>query len=366
MSSSQQARSEVGRDGRGPRERRMVPPAEPRSYYGRPVIKEPVWTPEIPAYFYTGGLAGASAGLALLSELRGEQHLARRMWCVALAGSAVSPALLISDLGVPRRFLNMLRMFKVTSPMSVGSWILAGFGTATAPAALHSLTGGRLGGVGRAAQVSSALLGLPLSSYTAALIANTAVPVWHEARTELPFLFCAGAAASAGAAGVALAGVDDAQSARRLAVGGAVAEVAVAQAMVRRLRDRGLGDAFEEGGVKQLDRAATALTVGGAALIAARGARSRGTAVAGAALLTAGAIAERWTVFRAGSRSAARPEDTVAPQRGRIERGEAPGASRAQPRRSPPAVGADGQRPGERPVPPGSPAIAPQRRAPLT
>ena len=96
------------------------------SYYGRPVIKEPVWTPEIPVYFFTGGLAGASAGLGVLAELRGNEVLARRAWAVALAGVAVSPVLLISDLGVPTRFLNMLRMFKVTSPMSVGSWILAG------------------------------------------------------------------------------------------------------------------------------------------------------------------------------------------------------------------------------------------------
>ena len=100
-----------------------------RSYYGQPVLKEPVWTPEIPVYFFTGGLGGASAGLAFLSELRGNDQLARRAWAASFAGLAVSPPLLISDLGVPRRFLNMLRMFKVTSPMSVGSWLL----TAAAP-----------------------------------------------------------------------------------------------------------------------------------------------------------------------------------------------------------------------------------------
>src|SRR3954447_3702065 len=143
--------------------------AEPSA---RPVIKEPVWTPEVPLYFFVGGLAGASAGLGLLSDMRGETGMAQRAWAAALAGSVVSPALLISDLGVPKRFLNMLRLFKVTSPMSVGSWILAGFGAATAPATLHAFTG-RLGTVGRAAQVAAAVLGLPLSSYTAALIADT-------------------------------------------------------------------------------------------------------------------------------------------------------------------------------------------------
>jgi subtilisin family serine protease len=302
---------------------------QPRS---RPVIKEPVWTPEIPAYFYAGGLAGASAGLALLSDLRGERVLARRAWSLALAGSVVSPALLISDLGMPKRFLHMLRMFKVTSPMSVGSWILAAFGTATAPAALHSLGGGRLGGAGRAAQVTSALLGLPLSSYTAALIADTAVPAWHEARRELPFLFAAGAAASAGAACTALTPVASAQPARRLAVGGAVAEAAIAQLMERRLREAGVAGAYEEGPVARLERAATGLSLAGAALVAARGSRSRAAAVAGGLLVTVGAAAERWTVFRAGVRSAARPQDTVEPQRARIARGAGAGASRSRPR----------------------------------
>src|SRR5205085_4979895 len=93
--------------------------SEIRSYHGRPVIKEPVWTWEIPTYFFTGGLAGASAGLAYLSELRGNDVLARRAWGTAMFGMGTSPALLTSDLGRPERFLNMLRMFKISSPMSV-------------------------------------------------------------------------------------------------------------------------------------------------------------------------------------------------------------------------------------------------------
>ena len=286
----------------------------------RPIIKQPVWTPEVPIYFFVGGLAGASAGLGLLADLRGEQALARRAWALALAGSLASPALLISDLGVPSRFLHMLRMFKVTSPMSVGSWILAGFGSATAPAAAHSLTGGKLGGAGRAAQVAAALLGLPLSSYTAALIADTAVPVWHEARQELPFLFVAGAAASAGGACTALTPLAEAQPARRLAVLGGAAELAIAFAMERRLSARGLGAVYSEGTAARFKRAAGGLTLAGAALIAARGRRSRAAATVGGALLCGGALAERWTVFSAGRASAARPQDTVDPQRARIGR----------------------------------------------
>lgn len=281
----------------------------------RPVIKPPVWTPEIPTYFYVGGLAGACAGVGLLADLRGEHALARRAWAIALAGSVVSPALLISDLGRPARFLHMLRMFKVTSPMSVGSWVLVGFGTSTAPAAAHSAFD--LGTPGRVAQVTAAALGLPLSAYTAALIANTAVPAWHEARLELPFLFTAGAAASAGAALTALSPVAEAQAARRLAVGGALAELALARLMERRLDARGVGGAYRERPVKQLSRTAMSLTAAGALLITRR---SRRAAIAGGALLSAGALAERWTVFKAGSASAARPQDTIGPQRDRLSR----------------------------------------------
>jgi hypothetical protein len=271
-----------------------------------------VWTPEIPLYFYTGGLAGASAGLAVLSE----PVLARRAWALALAGSVVSPALLISDLGMPRRFLNMLRMFKVTSPMSVGSWVLAGFGTATAPAAAHAFAG--LGRPGRAAQVTAAALGLPLSSYTAALIANTSVPVWHEARYELPFLFVAGAAASAGAAAAAITPIEHARPARALAVGGAVAELAVDRLMHRRLRGKDLTGAYEARVPKLLNRAATALTAAGALTLAAGASRSRAAAISGGLALSAGALAERWTIFRAGFESATRPQDTIDPQRARL------------------------------------------------
>jgi formate-dependent nitrite reductase membrane component NrfD len=318
----------------------------------RPVIKPPVWTPEIPLYFYVGGLAGASAGFGLLSGLRGEEAIARRAWGVALAGCAVSPALLISDLGVPSRFLNMLRMVKVTSPMSVGTWVLAGFGTATAPAALHAFTRGRLGAAGTTAQVTAALLGLPLSAYTAALIANTAVPVWHEARVELPFVFCAGAAASAGATLTALSPVREAPAARRLAIGGAAVEVVAAQVMEHRLRARGVGAPYERSAIH---RAAKALTVSGAALIATRASRSRSAAVAGGVLVSAGALAERWTIFRAGTHSAQRAQDTVTPQRGRIRAGIARGAARRRPRRAAATPPADGA-PGRRPAPSGSPS----------
>jgi hypothetical protein len=307
------------------KERAMVPREEPRSYYGQPVLKEPVWAPEVPFYFYAGGLAGASAGLALVAGLRGNGELERRAWLGALAGLGASPPLLISDLGRPERFLNMLRMFKVTSPMSVGSWILSAYGAATTLAAGSELTG-RLPLPGRAAKFASAGLGLPLATYTAGLLANTSVPAWHGARHTLPIVFASSSAASAGAAAIITTPPKYAAPARRLAIGGAVASVGSALVMERALGDA--GEPYSKGASGKLKLAAGGLSLAGAALVAAQGARSRAAAIGGGALITAGVIAERWAVFRAGFQSAADPKYTVGPQRARIERGEARGAAR--------------------------------------
>ena len=277
----------------------------------RPIIKPPVWTWEIPVYFYVGGLAGASAGVSRLAEATGNDALAGRAAVVAAAGAVASPALLISDLGRPARFLHMLRMFKVTSPMSVGSWTLAAFGTAAGAGLLDRLAGGRLPG-GRAARTAAGILGLPLSSYTAALVTNTAVPVWHESRRILPFVFTAGAAASSGALLTALTPAEHAAPARRLAAGGAAVELAATQLMHRRVG--ALADAYHS----PADTASTAALAAGALLIAAAARRSRPAAVAGGALVTAGAVLARWAVYKAGFASAEDPRHTVAPQRERL------------------------------------------------
>jgi hypothetical protein len=303
--------------------------AQIHSYHGQPVIKAPVWTWEIPAYFYTGGLAGSSAGLALLSGWRGNDVLSRRAWGAALLGMTVSPALLTSDLGRPERFLNMLRMFKVTSPMSVGSWILSLSGASTALAAANAWLG-LFPRVGRLAKPAAALLGLPLSTYTAALLANTAVPVWHEARRELPFAFGAGAALSAGAAGAILTPTQAAAPARRLAVAGALAEITAKELMERRLGDH--GHPYKVSAAGRFSNLARGCMAAGAALMAWRGERSRASAILGGALLSAGAFSARWSVFKAGFQSAADPRYVVGPQRAQIERGARPGASRREPK----------------------------------
>lgn len=304
-----------------------------RSYHGQPVIKRPVWSWEIPVYFHTGGVAGASAGLAYLSGLRGNHVLAQRAWAAAMAGLAVSPALLISDLGRPERFLNMLRMFKLTSPMSVGSWVLSGSGASSSLAAANAWTG-LFPRAARVAGPAAALFGLPLSTYTAALLADTSVPVWRESRRLLPFVFGTGAALGAGAVGVIVTPVDNAGPARRLAVAAAAIEGPLMEVMMRRVGNH--GEVYRSGVTRKLASVSRACIVGGGALLAARGRRSRVASVLGGALLSAGALATRWAVFTAGFASAADPKYVVGPQREAIEQGRRKGASRSESRVSEP------------------------------
>jgi formate-dependent nitrite reductase membrane component NrfD len=293
----------------------VVPHAEVRTYYDRPVIAEPVWKPEVPWYFWAGGCAGASALLAAFADGRGESELARRARAVAAVAGAAGPPLLIVDLGVPSRFLNMLRVLKVTSPLSVGSWVLVAF----APAAVGSAVldeVGRLRPVQRVAQWTAAGLGPLMATYTAALVANTAVPVWHDARAELPFVFAGSAGAAAGAAVAMLTSPGQARAARRLAVAGAVLELGASQVMERRLGE--LAEPYHGGAAGRFEKAAKAATLAGAAVMAATG-RRRAGALAGGTLLLAGSLAKRWAVFRAGFQSARDPRYTVGPQRERAD-----------------------------------------------
>src|SRR5690242_15044777 len=206
-------------------------------------------------------MAGASAGLAFLARLTGRKKLARVATGNAFAAVAVSPLLLISDLGKPSRFFNMLRVFKVTSPMNVGSWILTANGIAVAPAAAYGILGWPRR-IGRPAQFAAGALGPALAAYTATLISNTAVPAWSEARLELPFSFVGSAAASAGAAATMLTPPKHAGPARRLAIGGAIVEGLATEVMGR--RHGVIGEPYGQGAAGKLLTAAKALTVAGA------------------------------------------------------------------------------------------------------
>ena len=285
------------------------------SYYGRPILKPHIWKPYIGWYFFAGGLAGGSSLLGLAARARGNDVLARNCSLLALAGVGASPPLLIADLGRPARFVNMLRVFKPTSPMSVGSWVLAAMGAADTAAAACELLD-VLPGVRRSAETASALLAPALCTYTAVLLADTSVPVWHEARQELPFVFAGGAAASAGAAATIVTRPENAGAARRLTVLGSGLGLAASALMERRLGP--LAAPYRQGRAGHLGHAAKSLLGTGAAVVALAGRRHARASRFGAALALAGSACERLAILEAGRQSAADPAATVEPQRQRL------------------------------------------------
>lgn len=292
----------------------MVPSAEFRSYYGRPVIKEPVWrSPEVPGYLFLGGLAGASSALAASAQLSGRGELARTAKVAAAGGIGLSVAALIVDLGRPARFLNMLRVFKPTSPMNVGSWLLAGYSPVAGVAAATAVTG-RLPRIGGAATAAAAALGPCVAAYTAALLSGTSVPAWHEARRELPYVFAGSAATAAGGLGLLLVPPDRAEPARHLAVIGAGAELTAKSLLEQRLGPA--AEPYRTGIAGRCMEAGEVLTAGGLTAVALAGRNRAVAAAAGAALMTASALT-RFGVFYAGQRSARDPKYTVVPQRDR-------------------------------------------------
>ncbi|MDQ1438259.1 MAG: hypothetical protein QOK43_1888 [Acidimicrobiaceae bacterium] len=285
------------------RERAVVPKADFRSYYGKPILKRPVWKWQIPAYFFAGGLAAGSSALAAGAGWTGRPVLRRRARLTALGAIAASTVFLIDDLGRPERFYNMLRVAKPSSPMSMGSWLLAGYGPAVGAAAASEVTG-LLPGVGRAAGVAAAAMAPGVATYTAVILADTAIPVWHQAKDDLPWLFASGAAASAGGVAAALAPVAESGPARRLAIVGACVELVVAKRMEEGLGY--VGRVYGEGWAGRLSALSRRLTASGAAVLVLTG-RRRSGAVAGGLLVAAGAAVERFAVAEAGNQSAADP-----------------------------------------------------------
>ena len=320
-------RGRYSRRNRG--ERFMVPKAEFRSYYGRPIIKEPVWeVPDVPGYLFFGGLAGASSVLAAGAQLTGRPGLTRVAKLAGAGGIGVSTVFLIHDLGRPARFHHMLRVFKLSSPMSVGSWILSAYGPMAGAAAIADLAKllpatGRVSAtvrngaavLGPPATVVAAVVGPAVTTYTAVLLCDTAVPSWHAAHRELPYVFAGSAASAAGGFGLLAAPGAEQAPARRLAVIGAAVELAAKRLLEQRLGDQ-LAEPYLTGRANTVLRVGEVLTVGGlAGALLSR--RSRiGSALSGAALLAASALT-RYGIFEAGMASARDPKYTVVPQRER-------------------------------------------------
>lgn len=278
------------------------------AYYGRPILKPPTWTNLIPTYFFAGGLAGVSAMLSFAARTQRDKALERALDYTTLGAIGVSTFCLIKDLGKPMRFINMLRVFKPTSPMSVGTYIFSSFsGAATIGLACDLM---EIAPVATAAKVAAAAIGPVLSVYTAVLIADTSVPAWHEGRMSLPAVFAAGAAMSAAGAGL-LFGPARGRMPGNLALLGAGAEIAALSQLHHEV-GADIMRAYTTGKAKPLMDWARRLAVAGSLL-----SRSSATPLrrAAGACFLAGALLERYGVMEAGRTSASDPSYVLATQR---------------------------------------------------
>ncbi|HET7475231.1 MAG TPA: NrfD/PsrC family molybdoenzyme membrane anchor subunit [Dermatophilaceae bacterium] len=320
-------RRQGNRGGRRRGEAVLVPDAEFQSYYGRQVVKPAPWTHDVPAYIFLGGLAAGSGLIGAGGAAARYPALRRIGRAGALLSVAVGGAALARDLGRPKRALNMMRTVKLTSPMSVGSWILTFFGGFAGLAAVTEL--GRMlpeqdSGLAKVlrvadspASIGSALFAPPLAAYTAVLLADTAAPTWHESYRQLPFIFVS--SANAAAAGLALVAAPPAENgpARKLAVVASAIELTAFEQMEHSLGEL-LSEPLRQGHAGRWLRASKVLTLGGALGAALLGRHRVPAAVSGAALL-AGSVCVRFGIFEAGLASSRDPKYTVQPQKERLE-----------------------------------------------
>ena len=323
------------RGGDGGREMPMVPDVQFSSYYGRPVVKPAPWSHEIAAYLFLGGLAGGSGLLAAGAQLTGRKVLRRNSRLAALGAIVLSAAALISDLGRPERFVNMLRTIKLTSPMSLGSWILSGFAAGTsvvAAAEVDRLTGqrlplgplrGLLHAVEGPAGLEAAVFAAPLAVYTAVLLGDTATPTWHGAHRDLPFVFVSSASLASGGLAMLTTPVRQTGPARRLAVLGVLGDVIATRAMEHRM-DPIAAEPLHQGRAGAMLRWSERLAIAGGIGTLLGGHRRGVAALSGLALLGASALT-RFGVFEAGMASAKDQRYTIEPQKRRLAERQAAG-----------------------------------------
>ena len=292
------------------------------SYHGNPVLKAPTWTWQVPLYFFVGGVAGLSAVLALVAHVAGKVELARASSWLGFAGGLLSAPLLIADLGRPARFLNMLRVFKPRSAMSLGAWTLVAFSTAAGLAVLcRELEllgfGSELFVAGEwFAQTVAALTGLVLASYTSVLICITAIPVWSENRNLVPAVFLTGALGSA-AALLELIGFTI--SATQF-IGIVASTVEIAIAIVIEVRGRYVDRPIREGAVGWLIRGAAVLAGPVSLAIRVLGAHNANLRYIAASAFAIGALMTRYAWIAAGRVSSRDPQALFRIQRAHEKR----------------------------------------------
>ncbi|HEY6594985.1 MAG TPA: NrfD/PsrC family molybdoenzyme membrane anchor subunit [Asanoa sp.] len=295
--------------------RRMRRESTPDDMHG-PFIKPHVWTWEIAVYFWLGGIASGSAFAALAADLAGDEWSASVARKVALAAVAPAPLLLVTDLGRPARFLNMLRVLKPRSPMNTGAWCLAAFSTTGGAAVALDLLGRPR--PARALGAATAMLGGYLGSYTGILLATTAIPVWARSRIFLGPLFVSTATATGAAATrltLVATGRRPVGHPTRIALNRLEAAAMLTELVLSAVNERRLGRAgrvFSEGAAGRQFRAAKWLSAAGVALnlLGPRRTTVAGQHVASVLYLAAG-LGFRFAWIEAG-RASAKDDEAVA------------------------------------------------------
>jgi formate-dependent nitrite reductase membrane component NrfD len=170
------------------------------------MLKAPGWELPIVLYFFLGGIAGGAYFTAAVADNFGslrDRGVARVGYLLSLPLVAVCGLLLIVDLGVPSRFMNMMFKFKFWDPMSIGAWAVGVFGAFTFVSAVLSFsTTESAAALRRKIGLIGMLFGFFLASYTGVLLSNSAQPFWADARLMGALFLASGA--STGMAAVAL------------------------------------------------------------------------------------------------------------------------------------------------------------------
>jgi polysulfide reductase-like protein len=292
------------------------------TYYDRPLLKESVWSIDIPLYYFFGGTAGAALTLGAALQLTTPRggHPLRKLSAIChwtgIIGSTMGAIFLVHDLGRPMRFLYMMRVFRPTSPMNMGVWILSGAAPTAIVTGLLAKRRGTWGAIGEATGYVSGIFGAALAGYTGVLVSNSAVPVWQESRRWMPVMFMASSASSAAAAIDLFSPGNRARLfARIFGTIGRVAEIAATKqvehsaSVIPRV-----GEPFRQGPGAVLWKAASGLTAASLVVSLAPGPRRRMTFISGLLGLT-GSLCLRFAVHYLTNVSARDPRASFHQQR---------------------------------------------------
>lgn len=294
------------------------------TYHDQPVVKASSFDWKVSAYIVLQGIAGSAQIVAAMAgRAPGSRQLVRQARLLALFGGTVGPLVLTRHLKTPRRWYNMLRIVRPASPMSLGSWLLTGFGALSALMAFGELAGGRwpfLRRVADSAQAPAAVLGAGMSVYTASLLASTSTPLWATAPQSLAAQFgmssMAGAASALALLQRAGGEPDRARRLEHLAMLAAAGELLAARVSEGQWRRAGVDRPIESGRAGALNQGGGKL-LGAALPIAAHlvghavgGRTERVLSVAGSLGMLLGSAAMRHAVLLGGNESARRPGDT--------------------------------------------------------